>query len=131
MRGHAAELVGIDLSSEMIELARARNVYDKLEVGEITAWLDKGEGLFDLIVCCDCLIYFGDLSGVLRSAARRLKPSGLVAISMESGHHYPFRLTQTGRYTHHPNHVRDAATQSGLSVALIVKAFCAWNMRRR
>ncbi len=38
----AADLTGVDLSPEMIELARARNIYDRLEVAEITGWLDDG-----------------------------------------------------------------------------------------
>ena len=43
IKPRAAELVGVDLSPEMIELARARNIYDRLEVAEITAWLDQGD----------------------------------------------------------------------------------------
>jgi predicted TPR repeat methyltransferase len=123
VRERADLLVGIDLSPEMIALARARNIYDRLEVAEITAWLGSDDSLFDLIICCDCLIYFGDLSEVLGSAARRLKQSGLMAISMERGEHPPFRLSETGRYTHHPDHIREAAAQSGLNVVLMREGF--------
>ena len=69
----AADLTGVDLSPEMIELARARNIYDRLEVAEITGWLDDGETPFDLIISSDCLIYFGDLAkdrGVSGTAAQ-------------------------------------------------------------
>ena len=119
----AGELIGVDLSPEMIELARATNLYDRLEVGEITEWLEGGAAPFDLIVSSDCLIYFGDLAPIVRSAAKRLKPGGLFAFSMERGNRFPFHLTDTGRYTHHPDHVRDAAAQSGLSVAQLNEAF--------
>jgi predicted TPR repeat methyltransferase len=127
MKARAAELVGVDLSPEMIELARARNIYDKLEVAEITEWLDQGQTLFDLIISCDCLIYFGDLNQITRSAARRLKRGGFFAISMERGDHYPFHLTDTGRYTHHPEHVREAAAKSGLTVARLDESFLRMN----
>jgi predicted TPR repeat methyltransferase len=123
VKERAAELVGIDLSPEMIALARARNIYDRLEVAEITAWLDQGETLFDLIISCDCLIYFGDLSRIVNAAARRLKQGGIFAMSMERGDRHPFHLTDTGRYTHHPDHVREAAAKSGLSVAWIDESF--------
>ncbi len=119
----AADLTGVDLSPEMIELARARNIYDRLEVSEITAWLDGGTTPFDLIVCSDCLIYFGDLSRIVKSAARRLKPGRPFAFSMEQGNRFPFHLTDTGRYTHHPDHVRDAAAQAGLEVLQLNEAF--------
>lgn len=119
----AASLTGVDLSPEMIELARARNIYDRLEVAEITGWLDRDGALFDLIVSSDCLIYFGDLSLIVAAAARRLKPGGLFAFSMERGDRFPFHLTDTGRYTHHPDHVREAAAKARLEVAQLHDAF--------
>ena len=119
----AADLTGVDLSPEMIELARARNIYDRLEIAEITGWLDQGGKLFDLIVSSDCLIYFGDLGGIVTAAARRLVPGGLFAFSMERGNRSPFHLTDTGRYSHHPDHVRDVAAQAGLEVSQLNEAF--------
>jgi predicted TPR repeat methyltransferase len=119
----AADLTGVDLSPEMIELARARNIYDRLEVAEITGWLDEGKTPFDVIVSSDCLIYFGDLGKIVASAARRLKPGGLFAFSMERGNRSPFHLTDTGRYTHHPDHVREVAAQAGFELAQLNEAF--------
>lgn len=107
----------------MIELARKRNVYDRLEVAEITRWLSAGQDHFDLIAACDCLIYFGDLRQVVVPAAKRLKRGGVLAFSLERGNQYPFRLTDSGRYTHHAQHVREAAAEAGLSVARLDEAF--------
>jgi predicted TPR repeat methyltransferase len=123
VKERAAELVGIDLSPEMVELARARKIYDRLEVAEITAWLDQGETQFDLVISCDCLIYFGDLGQIVTAAARRLKPGGYFAISMERGNRYPYHLTDTGRYTHHPDHVREVTANAGLSLTQMNESF--------
>ena len=123
VKSRAAELVGIDLSPDMIELARARGIYDRLEVAEITAWLDRDQAHFDLIISCDCMIYFGDLSRIVDAVAKRLKPGGVFALSMERGTRYPFHLTDTGRYTHHPDHVREAAAKAGLGVAQMNESF--------
>ena len=123
IKPRAAELTGIDLSAEMLELARARTIYDRLEQSEITQWLDQGDSLFDLIMSCDCLIYFGDLGPITKAAARRLVPGGIFAMSMEKGDKPPFFLTDTGRYTHHPDHVRQVAASAGLTVAYINEAF--------
>jgi predicted TPR repeat methyltransferase len=123
VKERAAKLVGVDLSPEMIELARARNIYDRLDVAEITEWLDRGRTLFDLIVCCDCLIYFGDLEQIVSSAAKRLDRGSLFAMSMELGDRYPYHLTDTGRYTHHPDHVREVAAKAGLTVAGLNQSF--------
>ena len=119
----AAQLVGVDLSPEMIALAQKREIYDRLEVAEITGWLDESKEIFDLIVTCDVLIYFGDLHHVVRAAAKRVNAGGLFALSMERGEEFPFQLTDTGRYAHHPDHVREAAAAAGLNVAYLDEAF--------
>jgi len=123
LRPFAAKLTGIDLSPEMLGLARARNIYDRLEVGEITAWLSKTNESFDIIASLDCLIYFGDLSLIVGAAAKKLKPGGTLFLSTERGDRYPFLLTDTGRYAHHPDHVRDAANAAGLEVAVLNEAY--------
>ena len=119
----AAKLTGVDLSPEMIELAKKREIYDRLEVAEITTWLDESKEAFDLIVTCDVLIYFGDLHRIAAAAAKRIKAGGIFALSMERGEEFPFQLTDTGRYAHHPDHVRAAAAAAGLSVAYLDEAF--------
>jgi predicted TPR repeat methyltransferase len=122
LRDFAARLVGIDLSPEMLAQARARGVYDRLEVAEITAWLERGaatEPAFDLIAACDSLIYFGDLGAVLAPAARRLLPGGWLAFTVERGESSPFRLTDSGRYAHHRDHVREVASEVGLKLVAV------------
>jgi predicted TPR repeat methyltransferase len=116
-------LTGIDLSPEMIELARARSLYDRFEVAEITTWLERTSEYFDLIVSLDCLIYFGDLERVVTTAAKRLNSGGVFAFSMERGAVKPFHLADTGRYEHHPDHVRDVAARAGLAVGCLNEAF--------
>jgi predicted TPR repeat methyltransferase len=119
----AAHLTGLDLSPEMVALAKARNLYDHLEVAEITSWLENGKEPFDLIFSSDCIIYFGDISRITAAASGRLKPGAVYAFSMELGKTYPFQLTDTGRYTHHPDHVRAAAAKAGLTVARLEESF--------
>ncbi len=69
----ASRLVGVDLSPEMIEQARAREIYDELYVAEVATWLGENQEKFDLILACDTLIYFGDLRQVIAPAARHLE----------------------------------------------------------
>ena len=120
---HASSLTGVDLSQEMIDLARARAVYDRLHLAEINDWLAEADDQFDLIVSCDCLIYFGDLAGVVSATRQRLKPGGIFALSLELGTREPFHLTDTGRYNHHPNHVRSAAAVANMKVEQLNQAF--------
>jgi len=123
LKSWAGRMTGVDLAPEMIALAGKRNIYDRLEVGEITEWIQNTAERFDLIASCDCIIYFGDLHRIAAAAAKRLKPGGIFALSMERGDRYPFHLTDTGRYEHHPDHVREAAAAAGLTVAYLQDAF--------
>src|SRR5262249_6683722 len=63
----AGRMTGVDLSPEMTDKARARAIYDFLEVAEVTQWLAQDKEAYDLIVACDTLIYFGDLGPVMRA----------------------------------------------------------------
>jgi len=83
----------------------------------------KRKAKLDLIVACDCLVYFGALSPGPGSAAKRLKPGGCFAFTTERGEKYPFHLADSGRYTHHPEHVREVAAKAGLVVVRLDKGF--------
>jgi predicted TPR repeat methyltransferase len=119
----AARMTGVDLSPEMIELARARNIYDRLEVAEITRFLREHQEHFELIAACDCLIYFGDLRQVVIPVSEKLERNGIFAFTLERGEQYPFRLTDTGRYTHHAQHVREVAAEAALRVEHLAEGY--------
>lgn len=114
LKARASRLLGVDLSSEMISLAQERDVYDELHVAEITEFLHRCDESFDLIVACDALIYFGDLSQVLQPAVTRLNPGGVIAFSVEAASSPPWALTDSGRYVHHMNHIAEIAAKVGL-----------------
>lgn len=123
LRPFAAHMVGVDLSAEMLAKAQDRNIYDDLAVGELTQWLATTRQTFDLIVACDTFIYFGDLRQVVGPAAERLSPGGAIAFSVEQAKSPPFRLTDSGRYEHHFQHIRDAAETFRMQIASHREAF--------
>jgi predicted TPR repeat methyltransferase len=123
LKPRASRMVGIDLSPQMVELACARSLYDQLEVAEITDWLRRSSDHFDLVAGCDCLIYFGDLRQVVAPAGSLLNPGGAIVFTVERGDHYPFCLTDSGRYAHHPDHVREVAKEAGLEVVRLEEGY--------
>jgi predicted TPR repeat methyltransferase len=124
LRRYSRQLVGLDLSPEMIARARLTGLYDALELSEITAWLNVPRATrFDLIVACDTLIYFGDLRQVIVPASRLLIPGGFCAFTVERGENFPFRLTDSGRYSHTAEYVREVAPEAGLSVISLTEGF--------
>ena len=53
---------------------------------------------------------------VIVPAARLLAPGGWIAFAAERDDVYLFHLTDSGRYAHHPDHIREVTTEAGLTV---------------
>src|SRR5262249_15537242 len=73
LRALCARLVGVDLSSQMLERARARQCYDELVAAELSAFMRSRAGAFEAIVSADTLVYFGALEDPLSAARDALK----------------------------------------------------------
>lgn len=122
IRPHCRRLLGIDLSQAMLEKAGQIGVYDALESAELTDWLTRYSGEpFELITCCDTLIYFGDLTNVLSSAMSCLRPGGKMGFTLEKSDKAPFRLGDSGRFRHHRSHIQAAAKAAGANVDRIAE----------
>lgn len=103
LRPYASYLTGVDLSPNMVAKAQSREVYDELEVAELTAFMQMRIQCFDLIISADTFIYFGDLGSPLSAAANALRPGGLLAFTVErllEDNAAGFRLDASGRYVH-------------------------------
>jgi len=120
LRLWADELIGVDLSSSMLDKARERGIYDRLEEAELTAWLEAHPDAYDMIVAADVLCYFGELNPVIAAAQRALRPGGLLSFTVEKldgpeevvvGVH--------GRYGHAERFVRKALDAAGLQVEVM------------
>jgi predicted TPR repeat methyltransferase len=104
---YAQSLVGVDLSGNMLERARARGLYTELVKSDLVVYLDSCNYSHDLIVSADTLCYFGRLDDVARAARRALGRSGLFVFTVEA-HADPvdYRLNPSGRYSHTAAYVR-------------------------
>jgi predicted TPR repeat methyltransferase len=109
LRPIARKLTGVDLSSRMLEQAEKRGGYDELVCDDLLSFLGRSPRRFDLIVAADLVIYFGELSSLLTSAAYAMRPGGLLAFSTESFLGDTFRLLPSGRFAHPPHYVERAA----------------------
>ncbi len=118
-RDRAARLTGIDLSPAMIEKARARDVYDRLLVGDIET---ARTGYYDLILAADTLVYLGDLAPLLRAVTAQLLPEGYFLFTTEAKEGEGFELGPKRRWRHSEAYLREQAGLAGLSVAGLVAA---------
>ncbi len=122
---YARNLVGVDLSARMLGMARARNLYQRLEQSDLVAMMKlEPVASYDVIVAADVFIYVGNLVDVVREAARLLRADGILCVSVEalvtadadaarSEEKHGYQLQVSGRYAHSADYLRALARQSG------------------
>jgi predicted TPR repeat methyltransferase len=82
---YASQLVGVDLSARILEKARARNLYHRLEHLDFLAMMqDEKSSSYDIVIAADSFIYLGKLDDVVREAKRVLRRGGFFAFSVEA-----------------------------------------------
>lgn len=124
-RTTAQQITGIELTPAMAAIAEnivvgSQKLFDRVITADLTALGDEiAPASVDLILCINTASYVGALEALMASAARMLKPGGLIAMTTEPNIHAgPFGLSaDTSRFGHNPAYVRGLAEKSGLSVA--------------
>jgi predicted TPR repeat methyltransferase len=119
LRPLAKTLVGVDLSANMLDKARQRQIYDRLVCGELTEFLQTQSQSCDLAVATDVFIYVGDLAPVFPAVRRALRAHGLFCFSVEGTDGSGFVLRDTLRYAHSPGYLQELAKQHRFVVETI------------
>lgn len=122
LRPLAQQLVGVDLSSGMLKLARRRGLYDQLIEGELTTRLQQDGQKYDLIICADTFCYFGGLEAVFFATTNALKAAGRFIFSVELLEHNNsrgYRINTSGRYSHTRNYICEKLAHAGMTLVSI------------
>lgn len=133
--GQCAQVVSVDFSKGMLEVARAKvkSPHVSFRQADLTGPWDLPENHFDLIIFSLVLEHISNLTHVFAEAAKVLAPGGWVYV----GELHPFKQylgskarfeTDTGAriltcHTHHISEFCDAALAEGLSVVRITEYF--------
>lgn len=128
----AASLVGVDLSSKMLEKAKARGLYSRLVQADLLAALaDEPAAGYDVILAADVFVYLGRLEEVAVQAARLLRSGGLLAFSVEALEALPperqgggrdYVLHDKGRFAHAAGYIERLAAVAGLGLRELAAA---------
>ena len=124
VRPLVGHLEGLDVSSAMVEQARAMGVYDELHVAELLAHLrQRPAASLALVMAADVFIYLGDLDPVFAAVRRTLAPGGVFAFSVETAPPgAAVALRPTARYAHGQAHLEALAARHGLVPACAPEA---------
>ena len=115
----AARLDGIDLSPAMIARAQARGIYDDLSVADIESVFGE-RARYDLVLAADTLVYLGELEGVFRGAAERLRNGGCFLFTVETKDGEGYALGPKRRWRHSEPYLRARASAFGFDVAGLI-----------
>ena len=125
---YARQLVGVDLSARMLEKARARNAYQRLErLDLLTLMRSEKASSYDVIIAADVFIYLGRLDEIISETKRLLCPGGVFAFSIEAlaapsdeeavqGVQRGYRLGHTRRYSHSVDYIARLASANGFLI---------------
>jgi predicted TPR repeat methyltransferase len=119
------KLIGLDLSSKMLEVAGKKGLYDSLHETDICSFLREGKALFDLFLAADVFVYIGDLSEIFTLVKKRAAAGGIFLFSTELAAQ-GFCLKPMGRYGHAEFYIRNLAEESGFTVLKVT----ATNIRK-
>lgn len=100
MRVSSDYVSGVDLSENMIKIARAKSVYDQLRVGDITDLVRKDQDRHDLYIAADVLVYIGDLTGLFSAISETARSGAIFAFTTEHREGEGYKLLNSGRYSH-------------------------------
>jgi predicted TPR repeat methyltransferase len=128
-RDIVTEIDGVDLSPEMLEHARRKQIYSRLDREEIVTWLERSaaEALsFDIVLSADVFIYVGNLEPAFKAVSTILANDGLFVFSVEHLAQGSFELLPTLRYAHSISYVRQLASRHRFIVEICEQV----NLRR-
>lgn len=128
IRHLAARLDGVDVSGAMLEKARDKKIYDRLDQADLASFMSARADSYDAIVGAATLIHFGSLHAVFQAAAACLREGGLFVFTLFPNEEGDFavasndRLAQSGCYTHSAAYVERLAAESGFLTQMLKKA---------
>jgi predicted TPR repeat methyltransferase len=102
-------LDGVDLSGNMIEQAKQKNIYNSLAVDSIESFLLGSRTSYDFFLAADVFGYIGELQQTMELLMEVAEPDALLCFSTESHDGDTFILRQSGRFAHSADYVRSVA----------------------
>jgi len=84
LKDYAKTLIGVDLSPNMLIIAKKKNLYQELYEQPLNTYLQDCSVDFDLVVAADVLSYIGDLGETFCQVSKVLRPGGCFAFTVET-----------------------------------------------
>ena len=127
---HCDAIDGVDLSSLMLDKARAGGRYRMLAHDDVAEHLHATPQRYGLIVAADVFVYVGALDAVFEGVARVIEPGGLFAFSVEESAGAELELRTSSRYAHSEAYVARLAQACGFQRLVLERGTLRHDQRR-
>ena len=119
-------LCGVDLSTDMMELALERKIYNELTEMDIITYLSNCEpNSWDVVVASSVFIYFGDLDKLFLQIKRVLCEKGIACFDLnlnQSSEYYSVLSANGMQFSHSTKYVHECAKKAGLEIQKSIAA---------
>ncbi|HIA00393.1 MAG TPA: tetratricopeptide repeat protein [Myxococcales bacterium] len=117
LRPYASQLDGVDLSPEMLQVAREEGLYDNLVNDELGHYLSQGEQRYQVVVSAAVLIHFSTLNVIFAKIWDALDNEGTLALTLfVDDACEDFAIRPSGFFAHNPDYVRRVGLDSGFTL---------------
>lgn len=107
--------VGVDLSKNMLDVAKKKAVYTEVHAQSIKEYVDIENRAFDLVLCLDTLVYLRHLEGIFGGVSDRIN-NGVFLFSTENTSAEEPTLQRSGRYAHPPHYIKQLLKNTGFTL---------------
>jgi predicted TPR repeat methyltransferase len=109
-------LVGVDLSHNMINKAKKKNIYDEIFCSDIKIFLQNQKKKYDLFISTDVFIYVGNLNEIFSIISSRSNFKAKFCFSVEKCTNENFKLLKSARYSHSTKYIKFLAAKYNFTI---------------
>ncbi len=102
------KIIGVDLSTKMLEAAEGKKVYDELVKADILDFLRQRSD-FEWVIAADVLCYLGALEDFIMLCRGKSLIFSIECLEADED----YRLQSSGRFKHNPSYVENLLHQNG------------------
>ena len=114
-RDYVDFFTGVDLSNNMLDIAKKKKIYDELLTGDICNILKKSTKKYNLFIIADVFVYIGELQDVFSQIKNRSEEGAIVIFSTEHLEEGDYRLVKQ-RYRHSKNYIEKILKQNNFNL---------------
>ncbi|MAH84567.1 MAG: hypothetical protein CBB68_09580 [Rhodospirillaceae bacterium TMED8] len=125
-------LVGLDINSAVLEVARRKNIYDELVEEPMIDYLVRSEPAFDAITGCMAFDWHPDLMRVISLSWQRLNLGGKMMFAFSPVDEGPIRVSRgkmggLNYFCYNPKSVAEHATAVGFELEHVFEGHYQWS----